>query len=180
MKRFILIGMLLSAAWVFVCGCKESGSAKTLEVWSVQPGSVQIDRDGSGIFTRAIEHFNRVYPDITVNLVIMEDDAYRQKLAEAAVLDQMPDLFFTWTGSSVCEYASNNQIMDLTQYMSVHEFRDNFPDAAILQVTYQGRIWGVPVANVYAGTSGYGFYHVSASSRNPVKAFELLTFLMDN
>jgi raffinose/stachyose/melibiose transport system substrate-binding protein len=79
---------------------------------------------------------------------MISNDAYKQRLAVAMNAGMTPDCFLSWSGGPMYEYAINNQIVDLTPYMNANSFKDKFLDAAIAQVTYQGKIWGVPMQNV--------------------------------
>jgi raffinose/stachyose/melibiose transport system substrate-binding protein len=53
------------------------------------------------------------------------------------------------------EYAKNGNIADLTSYMNANNYKAKFLDAAIAQVTYQGKIWGLPMQNVSVCTVFY-------------------------
>jgi len=148
---FISVMLLITAGLVFAGGNRSaSSSANTIEIWSIQ-----IEGDGPGTFQRAIERFNRVNPDIQVNLTLVANDAYKQRLAVAMNSGQTPDLFLSWSGGPMYEYVNNNQIVDLTSYMNANNYRNRFLDAAIAQASYQGRIWGVPVTNVSVCTVFY-------------------------
>ena len=136
--------LLIVAAGLMVAGCQKSGgSAGTLELWSIQT-----DGNGPGIFQRAIERFNKDNPNIKVNLTLISNDAYKQKLAVAMASGQTPDCFLSWSGGPMYEYVKNNQIADLTPYMNADNYKTKFLDAAIAQASYQGKIWGVPMQNV--------------------------------
>ena len=150
MKKFILVGLMLAiAAFAFARGQQQD--ANTLEIWSIQ-----VDGDGPGTFQRAISRFNRSNPDIRVNLNLVSNDVYKQRLAVAMAAGQTPDLFHSWSGGPMYEYANNNQILDLTPYMTANaRFRDRFLPAAIAQASYNGRIWGVPMTNVAVCTVFY-------------------------
>jgi raffinose/stachyose/melibiose transport system substrate-binding protein len=138
--------------------CKKSGSgggdgaadSKRLEIWSIQ-----MDGDGPGTFQRAIDRFNKVNPDIKVELVVMANDSYKQRLAVAMASDMTPDLFLSWSGGPMYEYANNNKIVDLTSYMNTNNYKERFLDAGVAQGTYKGKIWGVPVTNVSVCTVFY-------------------------
>jgi raffinose/stachyose/melibiose transport system substrate-binding protein len=145
MKRILLIGLLvlLTTGLLFVRGAQSGGSANTLEIWSIQ-----IDGDGPGTFQRAIDRFNRANPDIKVNLNVMANDSYKQRLAVAMASGQTPDLFHSWSGGPMYEYANNNQIVDLTSYMNANNYKARLLDTAVAQGTYNGKIYGFPMTNV--------------------------------
>ena len=142
MKKILLIGLLLLAvASLVFTGCAKKSTA--LEIWSIQ-----MDGDGPGTFQRAIDRFNKVNPDVKVNLTVMANDSYKQRLAVSMASGQTPDLFLSWSGGPMYEYANNNQIVDLTPYMNANNFKNRLLDAAVAQGSYNGKIWGFPLTNV--------------------------------
>ena len=147
-----MTAILLCAVFglAFAGGQSSGGSAKTLEIWSIQ-----IDGDGPGTFQRAVDRFNKTNPDIKVNLVVMANDSYKQRLAVAMASGQTPDLFLSWSGGPMYEYANNNQIQDLTPYMNANNYKNRLLDAAVAQGTYNGKIYGFPLTNVSVCTVFY-------------------------
>jgi raffinose/stachyose/melibiose transport system substrate-binding protein len=152
--KIMMIGLLLltAAGLVFAGGGgqKSGGPANTLELWSIQTTG-----NGPGIYERAIARFTKDNPDIKVNLTLIANDSFKQKLAVALASGQAPDCFISWSGGPMYEYAKNGQIADLTPYMNANNYKAKFLDAAIAQVTYQGKIWGVPIQNVSVCTVFY-------------------------
>ena len=145
LKTFLLAGLLLFVitGLAFSSGQTGGGSANSLELWSIQTTG-----NGPGIFQRALDRFMADNPSIKANLTLIANDAYKQRLATALASGQAPDCFLSWSGGPMYEYASNNQIVDLTSYMNANNYKSKFLDAAVAQVTYQGKIWGVPMQNV--------------------------------
>jgi len=122
----------------------------TLEIWSIQT-----DGNGPDIYRRAIARFRKNNPNIRVNITMIANDAYKQKLAVALASGKAPDCYFSWGGGPMQEFIRNNQIIDLTSYMNANNYKAKFLDGAINQMTYQGKIWGVPVNNVASGVIFY-------------------------
>jgi raffinose/stachyose/melibiose transport system substrate-binding protein len=156
-KKVMLLGLAsLIAASFAACqrgGAQaggSGGSASALEIWSIQTTG-----NGPGIFERAVGRFTQDNPDVKVNLTLVANDSYKQKLAVGLASGTPPDAFLSWSGGPMYEYAKNGSILDLTPYMNANSFKDKFLDAAIAQVTYQGKIWGLPMQNVSVCTVFY-------------------------
>ena len=147
--KLVLAGLILCMAFS-MSGCPRQTDSNTLEIWSIQ-----IDGNGPDIFRRAIDRFNADNPDIKVNLTLVANDSYKQRLAVAMAAGKTPDLFLSWSGGPMYEYANNNQIIDLSPYMDADNYKDKFLDAAVVQATYQGKIWGFPLTNVAVCTVFY-------------------------
>jgi len=144
-KTFILAGMML-----FALAGTAFAQRTTLELWSIQT-----DGNGPDIYQRAVARFRKNNPDIRVNLTMIANDSYKQKLAVALASGKAPDCFFSWGGGPMQEFIRNNQIADITSYMNANNYKNRFLDGAITQMTYQGKIWGVPVNNVASGVIFY-------------------------
>jgi raffinose/stachyose/melibiose transport system substrate-binding protein len=153
-KTFILAGLMLFVVigLAFAEGGQQPGGAgaNKLELWSIQT-----DGNGPEIYQRAITRFRKDNPGIKVNLTLIANDSYKQKLAVALASGQAPDCFLSWGGGPMQEFVKNNQIADLTPYMDYNNYKAKFLDAAITQATYQEKIWGVPVNNVAVGVIFY-------------------------
>jgi raffinose/stachyose/melibiose transport system substrate-binding protein len=128
----------------------QTAGSNVLEIWHIQ-----MDGDGPGTFQRAARRFEQANPNIRVNLSVMAHDAYRQRLWVAMDSGRTPDLFFSWSGGPMYEYANDNKILDLTPYMNAGNYKERFLDAAVAQASYQGKIWGVPTTNVSVCTVYY-------------------------
>jgi len=147
-KTFIIAALLLFAVIGQAFAQKKQNI--TLELWSIQT-----DGNGPDIYRRAVARFRKNNPDIKVNLTMIANDSYKQKLAIALASGKAPDCYLSWGGGPMQEFIRNNQIVDLTPYMNANNYRAKFLDGAIAQMTYQGKIWGVPVNNVAVGTIFY-------------------------
>ena len=147
--KTLLLAVLVLCTIFGMAGCKQKDTG-AIEIWSIQ-----IDGDGPDIFKRAIARFNEANPDVKVNLTLVANDSYKQRLAVAMSAKRTPDLFLSWTGGPMYEYAANKQIADLTPYMEEGNYKDRFLDAAIAQASYQGKIWAFPLTNVAICTVFY-------------------------
>ena len=143
MKRILLIGLLvlMATGLVFARGA-QSGDANTIEIWHCQ-----IENKGPLVFENAKARFERANPGMKVNIVGIANDSYKQRLATAMAAGQTPDLFFSWTGGPMFEYVNNNQIVDLTPYMTP-AIKNRLLDAGVAQGMYNGKNYALPITNV--------------------------------
>lgn len=116
---------------------------KTLELWHIQTTDPMPQ-----IYQDSINRFQNENPDYKVNISIIANDAYKQKIAVAMGSGQTPDIYPSWSGGPMNEYIAAGHAVDLTEYMNKDNYKDNFLDAAIAQASYDGKIYGFPVENV--------------------------------
>ncbi|MHC6202940.1 extracellular solute-binding protein [Breznakiellaceae bacterium SP9] len=135
---------MLLAVSLTLAGCAKNDSGKkVLELWHIQTADPM-----PAIIQGSADRFAAANPDFEVHVSSIANDSFKQKLAVAMTSDKMPDVFLSWSGGPMEEYARDGTIADLTPYMNANNYKDKYLDAGIAQATYQGKIWGVPVENV--------------------------------
>lgn len=127
-----------------------SGSAMTahaaektkLTMWHIQTGA-QADA-----IQASVDRFMKANPEYDVEVVQKQNDTFKTDVSLAAQAGTLPDIFITWGGQTMYDYADQGLIADLTDYMNADNYKDQFVDAGIAQCTYKDKIWAVPVENV--------------------------------
>lgn len=91
-----------------------------------------------------LEGFNKLYPDIKVNVDVSAWDAYWTKLQTEASSDTLPDLFWM-NGPNFQLYASNGKIAPITDLVQAGKIDPaNYSKALNDLYSYQGVQYGVP------------------------------------
>lgn len=93
--------------------------------------------------TALIKLFNKMYPQITVNLVNIPDAGYTQKIATAMASGRLPDVWMSI--ASTDQFASGN-FEPLTHYFEADHINPNmwFQPITGERLTYHGTYYGVP------------------------------------
>ncbi|GHU85016.1 hypothetical protein FACS189473_3480 [Spirochaetia bacterium] len=106
-KGAALLVLTLAAGTMLLAGCSKSkaSAAKTLEIWHIQ----NVDPFPT-IVQDSVGRFIADNPDFKVNVSIIANDAYKQKIAVAASSGQLPDVFISWSGGTMYEYADAGAI----------------------------------------------------------------------
>ena len=125
MKKRILAA-LLSAAMVIgmLSGCAASGSSSGGDDKNAEDGDkVKLsflnkypEDPYAQYFKDAVEAFEKENPDIDIEMENVSDEAMKDKLSVMASGEQMPDIFFSWTGERVKRFSRNDLALDLTPY----------------------------------------------------------------
>lgn len=119
-----------------------SGDKIPLTLWHIQTG-------GPGeIIQASVDRFMANHPEYEVTVVPKQNDSFKSDLSLAINANTMPDVFITWGGQLMYDYADEGLIYDLTDLMKADGYADKFVDAGIAQCTYKDRIWAVPVENI--------------------------------
>jgi raffinose/stachyose/melibiose transport system substrate-binding protein len=144
-KMSLSILVILCVVSVIFMGCnKDKGAAaggkKVIEFWHIQN-----TEPAPTVIANGVARFEAANPDYKVNIVVNANDSYKQRLATAIASQQLPDIFFSWTGGATNEYIKAGLLTDLTPYFNKDNYKDKFLDGAIAQASVNGKIYGFPV-----------------------------------
>lgn len=135
--------VVFAAALHAACGASSPDAGRTtVSFWHHQTVA-----EGPTLIQQAVDRFTAAHPGVDVEVVPINNDAYKTKIKVAIGAGQAPCVFPSWGGGTLREYVKAGQIIDLTPYMTRENYRDRFLDAAFTQITVDGRIYGVPVEN---------------------------------
>lgn len=137
MKKIIIaffIIMLLSCS-------KKTSDENIIKVWHVTTSENQ-----ASIKDRAGERFKKENPDYDVEIIPMKSDAYKTQIQIAVGADSAPDIISTWGGGTMIGYVKAGKILDLSSYVArVEGFSNKFMPASLLQGSYEGKIYAIPI-----------------------------------
>jgi len=103
--------------------------------------------EGPHLIQQAVDRFKASHPNVDVEVVPINNDAYKTKIKVAVGAGNAPCIFPSWGGGTLLEYVKANQVVDLTSYMSKDNYRARFLDAAYTPITFDGKVYGVPIEN---------------------------------
>ncbi|MGH2343967.1 MAG: ABC transporter substrate-binding protein [Chloroflexota bacterium] len=161
MKKLGLVSSLafVTAMAVPVAGVKARApqypggiAPTTLTVWMDAPPTGYPDQAPS------VAAFEKLYPQIKVNVVDVPNAGYNQKVQTALAGGQAPDVWLWF--SSVDDFGRGN-IQDLTSYIKRDHLNTNqwFQPITRLRFTYKGDYYAVPVSSGGAGISFSGILY---------------------
>ena len=115
---------------------------------------ISTEDPGKMIAEEAVKRFTTAYPNVTVEHIHTQNDAYKEKLMIAMSSGQCPDMYMHWGGGPMNEYIDSGFAADITDLFN--EYCDvPFLQPAVFQCTYNDKIYAVP----YGGLSGSGIFY---------------------
>lgn len=154
-KNLLLImAMLVSLIGLTACQTAESESASqgggsgeeiTLDLWHFDPGARQ------EVYDDAIKRFEEKNPGVKVNALQIPNDDYKQRIMVSMSGGTPPDVFASWGGGWLKEFAESNMVKDLTNEDIDYS---QFVDVAVENSTYNDKTYGLPL-----GISTYQFFY---------------------
>lgn len=136
MKKFVLFCMIVFGMIIFVLGiggCKKSSETVTLQLFHYKQEIVNQ-------LNEIVNIFSQKYPNIKIETETIPNDA-QTVLKTRLVSGEAPDIMMLQGYSTVFEYAKAGYLLDLTK----EKFMTKIVDGAKKAVTYQGKMYAVPM-----------------------------------
>ena len=141
--KLLAVGMLGTTSGVAL-------AQPTLDLWHIQSTG-----NGPSLIQQAVDRFVADNPDVTVNVVPMQNDPYKTRIRTSIGAGDAPCIFPSWGGGPLYQYVQAGQVLDLSAYMNEGGYVERFVPAALSNVTFDGNIYGVPVENTAVAVVWY-------------------------
>jgi raffinose/stachyose/melibiose transport system substrate-binding protein len=83
-------------------------------------------------------------PDVTIEITVLENEAFKSKLATAMQSGSPPDIFQSWGGGVLRQYGEAGLVQDLTPTLQQNGWGDTFNAGPLSLYTFDGQTYGVP------------------------------------
>ncbi|HEX7960960.1 MAG TPA: extracellular solute-binding protein, partial [Terriglobales bacterium] len=83
-------------------------------------------------------------PNVTIKISVIENDPFKTKLTTAMQAGTPPDIFQSWGGGVLQQYAKAGLMKDITSDLQSGGWGDSFSPAALNLYSYNGKYYGVP------------------------------------
>jgi raffinose/stachyose/melibiose transport system substrate-binding protein len=92
----------------------------------------------------AADAFVADHPDVTIEITVLENEAFKTKLATAMQSGEPPNVFQSWGGGVLYEYANAGLVRDITADLAVDDWGASFGQAGLALYANDGKNYGVP------------------------------------
>ncbi len=96
-------------------------------------------------FDKAVKEFEASHPDIKIKMEAVADEPFKDKIRVLMASDQVPDVYFSWSGEFGKKFARGGRALDITDAVYNSEWKDRFSEASMGPFKYQGKLYGVPI-----------------------------------
>jgi raffinose/stachyose/melibiose transport system substrate-binding protein len=108
---------------------------------------IQSTGSGPELIQQAVDRYMAANPDVTVEVVPMQNDPYKTRIRTAMGAGDPPCVFPSWGGGPLYEYVKAGQTVDLSERLMKDDYVKRFVPASLSNITFDGKMWGVPVEN---------------------------------
>ena len=99
----------------------------------------------SSAYIRAIDELKKAYPNVTLNAETFEQNYYKDKIRNSAAAGDLPDIFFTWSGSFLGEFADLGVAYCLDDIMARYMKSGDITQVMLDNTTYNDKHYGIPM-----------------------------------
>jgi len=98
------------------------------------------------LFQKFADDYMALHPNVTIEITVLENEAFKTKLTTVMQSGEPPDIFQSWGGGVMNEYATAGLLQDITPALNAdnNAWRDTFAPGALGVYAYKGENYGVP------------------------------------
>jgi raffinose/stachyose/melibiose transport system substrate-binding protein len=111
----------------------------TITFWHIQVVEEQI-----ALWQKLADEYKTAHPNVTIEITSQENEAFKTKMTTVMQAGDPPDIFQSWGGGGMNDYAKAGLLLDITSYLDKDGWRDTFSPGALGVYSYQGKNYGVP------------------------------------
>ena len=140
MKKFILVLFLVGI--LLVSGLFTALAAEapvTITWWHIQTAEAE-----KVLWQRLADEYMAAHPNVTIEILSLENENFKTKLTTVMLSGEAPDIFQSWGGGVMNEYAKAGLLKDITADLDKDGWRDTFSEGALGVYSFEGKNYGVP------------------------------------
>jgi len=105
---------------------------------------IQTAEDQKALWQKLADDYMTAHPNVTIEITVMENEAFKAKMTTVMQSGNPPDLFQSWGGGVMNEYAKAGMLKDITADLDKDGWRDTFSPGALGVYSFQEKNYGVP------------------------------------
>lgn len=140
-KKIIGIVLVLMALSLIVScsGKKEKADGKvTIDFWHLDSNDLH-----SPEWERFAAEFMAMNPNVDIKITVLENDAYKSKIATVMQSGNPPDIFRSWGGGVMNSYVKAGLLKDITKEYN-NNWNSKIGEGAVGVYSYKDKIYGLP------------------------------------
>jgi raffinose/stachyose/melibiose transport system substrate-binding protein len=98
------------------------------------------------LWQKFADEYMAAHPNVTIEITVLENEAFKAKMTTVMQSGEPPDIFQSWGGGVMNEYAEAGMLKDITPDLDADggTWRDTFAPGALGVYAYKGKNYGVP------------------------------------
>lgn len=105
---------------------------------------ISTNEDQAALMQAAADSYVAANPGVEVEITVLENEAFKARLTTVMQSGDPPDVFQSWGGGVLYQYAEAGLVRDLTDALATDGWGDSFAQSALALYSTDGRNFGVP------------------------------------
>lgn len=146
MKKFlpVLCAVLIIAAMLSIGFGNAQPKAAAQESVTITWWHISTFEDHSNYWQGLADAYMEMHPNVTIEITILENEAFKERLVTVMQAGDPPDLFQSWGGGVLWEFANAGLVRNIAPELE-GEWKDSFSAQAALELYGKdGEYYGVP------------------------------------
>ncbi|WML42842.1 extracellular solute-binding protein [Neobacillus sp. PS3-40] len=142
----VILALLLTAA---LAGCSgsnktadESGAKKTIKFMHLWPAGSS--KQQNLIVTDIIKQYEAAHKDVKIDVEVLENEQYKNKIKVLSSSNQLPDVGFTWAAGYMTPFVKGNLFAPLDDVLN-GGLKDSFVSGTTEAYALDGKTYGLPL-----------------------------------
>ncbi|MCU1804255.1 extracellular solute-binding protein [Cytobacillus firmus] len=144
----ILIAVLILSAALTACSgntdtaSSENGSKKTIKFMHLWPAGSS--KQQNQIVTDIIEQYEAEHEDVKIEVEVLENEQYKNKIKVLSSSNELPDVGFTWAAGYMTPFVKGNLFAELDDVLN-DGLKDSFVSGTTEAYALDGKTYGLPL-----------------------------------
>ncbi len=139
-RRQLIVGSSAAAATFALRGTSTRSQDKIkIRWWHISTAEAHM-----ATFQAKADAYVAMHPEVEIEITVLENAAFKTKLATAVQSGDPPDVFQSWGGGVLYEYAAAGLVKDITADLATDGWGESFNQAALGLYANNGANYGVP------------------------------------
>ena len=145
-----IAGLVLVALLLVACGGAATTAApaatETPQMVTVTWWHISTAEEHKAVWQKLADEYTAAHPNVTIEITVLENEAFKTKLTTVMQSGEPPDIFQSWGGGVMNEYANAGLLQDITPALDADggAWRNTFAPGALGVYAYKGKNYGVP------------------------------------
>ncbi len=105
---------------------------------------IQVAENERALWQQLADEYMAANPKINIDITVLENEAFKTKLTTVMQSGNPPDIFQSWGGGTMNEYAKAGLLKDITADLEKDGWKDTFSPGALGVFSFEGKYYGVP------------------------------------
>jgi raffinose/stachyose/melibiose transport system substrate-binding protein len=140
-RRNLMLGGASAAA---ITALSRAGESRAQDPVTINWWHISTVEAHQALFQQLADQYSAEHPNVTIEITVLENQAFKDRLTTAMQSGEPPDIFQSWGGGVLWQYAEAGLVQDISADLATDGWGDSFVPAALNLYGQNGAVYGVP------------------------------------